>query len=148
MRLKLLILTLIFLNGCAVNYHKVSDSKIINSVPKIDDIKYSASVLIKRDNQIFGSALDGRLYYDNIHIVTLSQGETISFLVNPGKHKIAVKSYQPFELVPVKVYRELDVNWESGQSYEYVITHVFLAGLKIIDIKEYNESIKEDTKQK
>lgn len=127
----------LILSSCASSgYHQVADTKIISPVPPVSSQEDAAMVIIKRNKGIGGSALHGRFFYDGQHIVTLSRGETFTFYADPGQHILGVKSYQPIMLVPTPFHRKIEVMFEAGKTYEYIIKNIFSAGLKISEVKE------------
>lgn len=135
MKLTLTLLALVILTGCASQYREVSPSKMLAEPPAVSDQTNSAVITIKRDKSVFMSALDGRVLFNEQHLVTLSSGETYTFRAVAGTHKLGVRSYQPIMFVPIPFQREIEVNLEAGKRYEYILKGIVSAGLGIEAVK-------------
>lgn len=117
-------LVMLTLAGCATqnisgaaSYRSVPEQQIINAVPQPSPHDAHATVVVKRDHGLFGSALSSVLLLNGKPVVKVKPGEFTQIRVTPAEHIFGVSWSDNLGAAATESTRELAVDCKPGQTY-------------------------------
>lgn len=95
------------------------------------NVASKATIQISRKWRLLNFMFADEVYIDGVKIGTVSNGQTKTFEVNPGAHKLQLKMTYPLITVFVRS-KVVDFNIEKGQTLKFKRDYSFGARMPII----------------
>jgi hypothetical protein len=104
-------------NVAGTSSHVAIPSSQVVGKPPVSESGERATVIVKRDPGLYGSALDATLTIDGRDIAHVKAGQYYRFAIGPGEHLFGVHPTGGLGKLLADVHREVAVQVVAGQTY-------------------------------